>query len=433
MTQPDDATLTRLLQEAGVGWLLQPEDPARTLQRVRTEISDLQAWLADAGRPAADLPCLIADNAEHYKPLIQSFASPVTTPARGAIFLLLQGLTLREAALSYAERDHVTLDLVLCDEQGSEVRAHSTELWDVELLAHVGLMKIGDEPVIHGYYAHATPASLAQPTESGADFGASGWVSRHAASDEELLDATERLAHGVIELVTGAESVTMSQQEGAVVGCLLALLNRSHQNCLAVCRLADAGLAIDAQVVLRGQLTSLVTSFWLLESPEADSRTQRARTLIEYSEAHRLRRSREWATLYPDQREAVARLEADLGEEIGTERLAELANWNSPFENRSLGEAAERLGLGTFYKLIGLKGEMAAEPGNVRPYVEFSDDGCFRLFPQYDLTSIGRSLRAANLMLAAQIRQLADIWGIELVPLEAHMVQPPRANGGPEA
>ncbi len=149
--------LQRLLEEAGVEWALRP-DRSGTIARMLTSLSDLEHELEGRlGLPSAPN---VLQEAERdpisFRPLLQSFASPLTTPVRAAVYVLVSGGELRRLHYEY-DRDQRSsrLHIVVATHDGRPLECRSSEVWDVDFVRHLGLMKAGDRPIIDGYYAFA--------------------------------------------------------------------------------------------------------------------------------------------------------------------------------------------------------------------------------------------------------------------------------------
>lgn len=154
-----DQTITALAQrlhESGVGWLLNQDADAR-LEQIRSEILDVSAELSRRlPRMKIDvLAEVLTDPA--LKPLVQMFASPTTRDMRAMVYCVLRGMTIKDIEFSYKLKQRVDLAVVLQNEiTGEELTFKSDRVWDVEILRHLGIMTMGNRPIIHGFYAFAS-------------------------------------------------------------------------------------------------------------------------------------------------------------------------------------------------------------------------------------------------------------------------------------
>jgi hypothetical protein len=67
--------------------------------------------------------------------------------------ILLRDAWVKKVDFEFTSRQGVALHVEIEDAHGGRQSFDSNELWDAEVLRHFGLMKVGDKPVIHGYYA----------------------------------------------------------------------------------------------------------------------------------------------------------------------------------------------------------------------------------------------------------------------------------------
>ncbi len=69
------------------------------------------------------------------------------------IYCLLQGAQVRSLQVNYEYCHSATLRVEVEVTPGETLPFESTELWDFEALRHFGLMKMGNKPVVDGYYS----------------------------------------------------------------------------------------------------------------------------------------------------------------------------------------------------------------------------------------------------------------------------------------
>lgn len=146
--------LTALLQGAGAGWILDEEPEARA-QQILNEIDAVeQCYHRTFGR-TLDPPLWeqLCTEARGLKPLIQSFASPMTTPIRTMIYCVLDGASIKSLRYVYDAEQKSELAVEIEYPSGERATFTSDDLWDAEVLRHLGLMKASGRPVVDGYYA----------------------------------------------------------------------------------------------------------------------------------------------------------------------------------------------------------------------------------------------------------------------------------------
>ena len=84
--------------------------------------------------------------------LVQTFASPMTAPIRAMVYCILDGAQVKAIRFDSASgRAHLEVDVEY--DSGEAATFTSDNLYDAEALRHFGLMKMGEAPVMDGYYA----------------------------------------------------------------------------------------------------------------------------------------------------------------------------------------------------------------------------------------------------------------------------------------
>jgi hypothetical protein len=138
----------------GVGWMFDEDAEARANQ-VLIEMHQLDRYYFEKFKRPLDPPIseLILSDTTRFKPLVQSFASPMSDAIRTMIYCVLEGAQVMSIRFSYEFRRSVQLDIAVGFPGAEQVSFSSTNLWDVEAIRHFGLMKMGNAPVIDGYYA----------------------------------------------------------------------------------------------------------------------------------------------------------------------------------------------------------------------------------------------------------------------------------------
>lgn len=155
----NEMTLRNVFAECDVGWVFEgesDEDASKRAQQILNEMRALsQHYATKFGRPLPEpIERLILSDVAHFKPLVQSFASPLTTEMRTMIFCLLDGAHIKAVRFEYERKQHTRLEVdVGSDNTGVRVCFQSDDLWDAEVLRHFGLFKMSGKPVIDGYYA----------------------------------------------------------------------------------------------------------------------------------------------------------------------------------------------------------------------------------------------------------------------------------------
>jgi hypothetical protein len=106
------------------------------------------------GRPLdPPLADAILQDVTRFKPLVQTFASPMTTPIRTMVYCVLDSAQVKAIRFEYRFKALAHIEIDVEYDSGEEATFKSDNLWDAEVLRHFGLMKMGKAPVIDGYYA----------------------------------------------------------------------------------------------------------------------------------------------------------------------------------------------------------------------------------------------------------------------------------------
>jgi hypothetical protein len=154
----DEKTLRDLFAQCDVGWVFDGEGSEAASRRAKQILAEMNAlgemYAIKVGRPLPDLiERLILSDVIRFKPLVQSFASPLTDETRAMIFCLLEGGHVKAIRFEYERKRHAHLEIEVETESGESACFQSNELWDAEVLRHFGLAKLSGAPVIDGYYA----------------------------------------------------------------------------------------------------------------------------------------------------------------------------------------------------------------------------------------------------------------------------------------
>lgn len=155
MNQEDMNRMVHTFEAAGVGHLFREEREARVaraLQDIEAVQAHYERKLSRRMQPSL-LEQLEADPSA-FKPLIQSFASPMTLEMRTMIYCVLKGAAVEHVSYDYAAQSRSLLRVELeLPSSGERVSFASDEVWDYEVLRHFGTAKKGGRPLIDGYWA----------------------------------------------------------------------------------------------------------------------------------------------------------------------------------------------------------------------------------------------------------------------------------------
>ena len=149
-----------VLELADVAWLLN-DSPRERYEQVMREMADVDAIMTRSFTMMRYAPVAeaILSDPDRLKPLVQTFASPMTAPIRAMVYCVLEGAKVDEVNFRYVHKQQSQLEVVVSFDSGESARFQSAELWDAEALRHFGLMKSSGKPVIDGYYAFRKAAT----------------------------------------------------------------------------------------------------------------------------------------------------------------------------------------------------------------------------------------------------------------------------------
>jgi hypothetical protein len=141
---------------ADVGWYFD-HDVAMRAENVAAEAGRVSAEVTNRLGHRVDVLNELLSNPTRLAAFVQTFAMPMTNPIRAMVYLILGGARVVELQYAYSRSStsdlHVTLETVSHD----RLEFGSTELWDAEVLRHFGLAKLGDKPLVDGYFAFKGP------------------------------------------------------------------------------------------------------------------------------------------------------------------------------------------------------------------------------------------------------------------------------------
>jgi hypothetical protein len=150
----DNDKLRLVFDLSDVGWMFD-QDAATRVQQVVSEMADLDTFFeATFHRPLKPTVAqAIFSDVTRFKPLVQTFAAPMTTPMRTMVFCVLDGAQIKGIRFEYRFKAKAVLDVEVQFDSGEAATFSSDDLWDAEVLRHFGLMKLSGKPVVDGYFA----------------------------------------------------------------------------------------------------------------------------------------------------------------------------------------------------------------------------------------------------------------------------------------
>ena len=149
----NEQQLIHVFEICDVGWVF-AEAATERAREIFDAMREVEGTYARAfGRPLGSLDQLILGDVTRFKPFVQAFASPMSGAIRTMAFCVLDGAQVAAISFDYTLKHRAHLEIEVRYDSGEVARFASDNVWDVEALRHFGLMKMGDAPVIDGYYA----------------------------------------------------------------------------------------------------------------------------------------------------------------------------------------------------------------------------------------------------------------------------------------
>lgn len=150
----DERQLREVFEQCDVGWVFD-ENASERAKQILIEMHEAdRVFNEKIGRPL-DPPLAEAIPADvaRLKALVQTFASPMTAPIRAMVYCILDGAQVKAIRFDYRFKARAHLEVDVEYDSGEAATFTSDNLYDAEALRHFGLMKMGEAPVMDGYYA----------------------------------------------------------------------------------------------------------------------------------------------------------------------------------------------------------------------------------------------------------------------------------------
>ncbi len=154
MTDSRQRDLCELLERGGLAWLVRDADSApHQMERVMEAEKEYEARFG--GR--VDLLAACKAIPDKMRAWPQALAAGVCPGLLAMVArVLLHDAWVVHVRFEFESRKSVRLEIAIEDREAGVQRFESTEIWDAEVLRHFGLMKVGEKPIIDGYYAFRT-------------------------------------------------------------------------------------------------------------------------------------------------------------------------------------------------------------------------------------------------------------------------------------
>lgn len=150
----NEQQLRDVFEQCDVGWVFD-EHASERAKQILLEMREADRVFSDKIGRLLDPPLAKAIPADvaRLKPLVQTFASPMTAPIRAMVYCILDGAQVKAIRFDYRFKALAHLEVDVEYDSGEAATFASDNVYDAEALRHFGLMKMGNAPVIDGYYA----------------------------------------------------------------------------------------------------------------------------------------------------------------------------------------------------------------------------------------------------------------------------------------
>jgi len=153
--------LEEVIRSSGEGWLIdwfEPRDQAISHLRKRLQAADeASRHRLGAVAPSLTAEALIAEhqrNPHKVRALLQVLPTVQTPDILVLVRRILDGASIKTMKLDYSMQKsfHLVVELEPLETQVTGERYESTDIEDAVILRHLGILKMGDQPVFDGFY-----------------------------------------------------------------------------------------------------------------------------------------------------------------------------------------------------------------------------------------------------------------------------------------
>lgn len=143
--------LKMLLENAGVGWVFRG-DEQESLRGLLDDVRATEMQYQERYQAQVDLLAQCKQQFEGMRPFVRSLATPMSQEFRLLVLRLLTGAEIEAIQYEYEIQSKSMLVVRLVGEAKPFL---SKDVWDFDILRHLGTMKISGRPVLHGYFDFA--------------------------------------------------------------------------------------------------------------------------------------------------------------------------------------------------------------------------------------------------------------------------------------
>jgi len=161
MTPQSAAVLERLLRGHGLEWMIDLYAPReRAIPALLEQLVQIEAeYLERIGGAISFSPEALEAEAELNPHKVRAFLQALGKSRSAGMLVMawrvLQGLSIRELALKYKDREAFDLKVILArpenGDSGTE-EYHSQDIHDAVLMRHLGIATVSGQPLFDGFY-----------------------------------------------------------------------------------------------------------------------------------------------------------------------------------------------------------------------------------------------------------------------------------------
>jgi hypothetical protein len=152
--------LEEAIRGAGEGWLIDwfapPNEALNHIRRVLAEVHRRAQERLGADAPDLSEPAIIKEYQRHpsqVKGFFQALGGTRTPDMLLMVWRIIQGMEIKDVQLTYRRREHFHVRVILESPHGVEDTPYESDrINDFALFRHMGIMEVGDAPVLDGFY-----------------------------------------------------------------------------------------------------------------------------------------------------------------------------------------------------------------------------------------------------------------------------------------
>jgi hypothetical protein len=147
-------------QETGSGWVLRFDDRDAILAQAAREIDEFIAAYRERFGETPDPFALLEANPAKAAAFFQTFTgAAISIEMRLMIWMVIHGAEFVELHFAYRGPGVAEIRVVILPPGGRQTEPEvfkSADLWDFQVLRHIGLLAVDGVPILDGYYAAAS-------------------------------------------------------------------------------------------------------------------------------------------------------------------------------------------------------------------------------------------------------------------------------------